>query len=355
MQTVSSAPLPLIHEFLAAFPTRWPFPRGDLYHWIPLLNRFDNVLAVASAVYNLADGPQSREFGCDILLNKAADIEYCGDGTKFDMSRLSRLGYGDDGDGRLLVAILEFTSVLLENCGNRSIYASSAYLNNLLNSTSLTIVMTTLDVGYQLALRYQASVKRLGMQSRQVNTALLANHYNIDLDRVLQLAQPFVKTPIVSLGPADSLHATTPATPAGKSKEKASASSAVAKSAAASVFANDLVAIATPDQPDEGRWNGWGDIKVSYLPGPPAALDEAQQHSPAEPSSSSVPPTPTPLRRNSAAPQHRSPRAERGGSSSSEDGSSPSGNQRLANEEPAPPASKIMEISQHDLLSTAYL
>ncbi len=347
IKATATAPLPLIPQRLQRFPTRWPFPRGDLYHWIPLLNRFDNILACAIATYKLADGPQTRDFGCDILQNDNVDVEHRSD-HQWTMFELSKLGYKEDGDGQLLGSILEFSSMLLQHCGNRSIYASSPYLSDLLNTTSLTVVISTLDVGYQLALRYQASVKRMAVQSRQLNTALLANHYNIDLERVAQLAQPFAKTPTAHLG-ADALLTTIPGTPAGKGKDKVPSS--IAAKNTTSMFANDLVAIATPDQPDDGRWNGWGDVKISYIPESSKAHDDIQDSS-MEPGSTSLPATPTPLRRSSTGPQHRSPRAERSGAGSVDESTSPIAHIRPGSEEHVAPNVKFFELSHDTVLST---
>ncbi|TPX10604.1 uncharacterized protein E0L32_008490 [Thyridium curvatum] len=352
VQTVSAAPLPLIPQHLDRFPTRWPFPRGDLYHWIPLLNRFDNILEGVAATYKLGDGPQARDFGCDILLKKCPSINFQDD-QPWDMARLKELGYEKDGDSQLLISILKFSRMLLERCGNRSIYASSAHLNELLNSTSLPVLLATLQVGMQLAQRYQASVKRMGGTNRQISNAILANHYDIELDRVHQLAQPFVKTPIVPLA----TDPTTPKTPASTGKGKEKAHGAAAKNVA-SLYANDLVSIATPDQQDEGRWHGWGDLKLVYYPQQNPA-DPSSSRAPAlDRGSSSVPTTPTPLRRSNTAgsTQHRTPRNERAGASGVEDGSSPVSYTRspaMAHDDSAAPSQKLFEIPQTAVSSSS--
>ncbi|UKZ77686.1 hypothetical protein TrVFT333_005410 [Trichoderma virens FT-333] len=187
VESASTAPLPLLPQQLADFPTRWPFGRGDLYHWIPLLNRFDSVLEYFCKVYKLNEGPQQRDFGCDVLLNHAKDSTFEGE-KQWELADLLQLSFPQ-----------MFTRMLLEHCGNRSIYASSAHLNDLLNCTPASVLIATLEVGSELAQRYQASVKRIGSASRHISAALLANHYNIDLDRVQQIALPFVKTPIFTL------------------------------------------------------------------------------------------------------------------------------------------------------------
>ncbi|KAF4459560.1 e3 ubiquitin- ligase huwe1 [Fusarium albosuccineum] len=294
VETASTTPLPLLPQQLASFPSRWPFGRGDLYHWIPLLNRFDSLLDCFCATYKLNEGPQPREFECDVLLNQDKESTFNSE-RQWSMKELADLGFPSDGDRQLIEVVLRFTRMLLEHCGNRSIYASSAHLNDLLNTTSLTVLIATLEVGSELAQRYQASVKRIGNASRQISTALLANHYNIDLDRVQQLALPFVKTPIISLSEPVSSH--TPGSAKGKERVQGSSSKAVT-----SMHANDLVALASSD---DKRWNGWGDVKVSYYP-----QNTQQDFVGADTGRSTMPSTPTPLRRSSTmtSQQHQTPR-----------------------------------------------
>ncbi|KAL2880471.1 E3 ubiquitin-protein ligase tom1 [Colletotrichum sp. CLE4] len=295
-----STPLPLLPDHLHKFPTRWPYPRGDLYHWIPLLNRFDDILDCFSTTYNLEQGPQNRDFGRDLLLNQGAKTEAHGDQT-WDNDGLAKLGYSADGDRQLIEAVLKFTRTLLQHCGNRSIYSSSMVLNKLLNTTVLSLLLATLQVSAELAQRYQASVKRIGSASRTVSTALLSNHYQIDLDRLNSVALPFAKTPIVSL--SDSVATATP-TSSAKGKEKAPAPS---HKNAAAMFANDLGAVLTPDN---ARWNGWGDIKITYTVAS-TAKDHPVSMAP-DRIGSNMPSTPTPLRRSTTAgSQHNTPRSAR--------------------------------------------
>ncbi|KAM0325364.1 hypothetical protein ACHAQA_007349 [Verticillium albo-atrum] len=288
VQSASTLPLPLLPDHIATFPTRWPFPRGDLYHWIPLLNRFDNILECFSGTYKLNEGPQTGDLGCQLLLNQGLQVEEYGK-EAWDMDRLRKQGYGEQGDRQLIESILKFTRVLLEHCGNRSIYASSNHLNDLLHATDLSVIIATLGVGSELAKRYQASVKRIGSHSRHVSTALLANHYNISLERVQQLASPFVKTPLISL--SDSALAGTPGS-AAKGKEK---TQATGQKNAAPMFANDLSAIVNSEP---GQWNGWGDVKISYTATTESRDQPAANAVDRISSGSNLPTTPTPLRRS---------------------------------------------------------
>ncbi|KAG4029287.1 hypothetical protein MFRU_016g00450 [Monilinia fructicola] len=310
-----SISLPLLPQHLAQFPTRWPFSRGDLYHWISLLNRFDVILERFCTTYKLADGPQKMDFGREIL---ESNVEATADDSKsYD---LSELGYGEDGDKQLIEAILKFSKMLLENCGNRSIYSSSPHLGSLLNTSSMSLLENTLLVTSQLAQRYNSAMKRVG--SARSTKHLLAEHYNIDLNRVLQLALPFSKTITT---PPDSAHPATPnpTTPGAKGKEKDKAYFNLPvshKSSTTVVYANDLVSIYkggsgvsmntkgprrgsdSPSSPaSQTGWDEWGDVRMTYYPKiKPETEPGHSALKPADAITTPVPPvTPTPVRRSS--------------------------------------------------------
>ncbi|KAI1173049.1 hypothetical protein F4777DRAFT_581340 [Nemania sp. FL0916] len=352
VDSAATKPAPLLPGALAKFPSRWPFPRGDLYHWIPLLNRFDDLLESFNALYKLKEGPQSRDFGCEVLLADGLTVQQ----AHLDQS-LQELGYKEDGDVFLIESILKFTQMLLDHCGNRSIYASSAHLNALLNSTDYRILCATLRVGVELAQRYQASVKRIhGPATRQVHTTLLTNHYDIDLDRVQQLAQPFVKTPIVKSSDLGTL--SSPSGP-NKSREKAPGSS----KNVATMFANDLCAIARPESDEahdvQTRWNGWADVKLTYYPSSNTDPHEPLQPSIPDRGLPNAPSTPTPLRRsNSATASHVTPRTNRQAQGFPEDspGSSPVSASRtpiLGREESISPGQKVLEVPQSTVIPSS--
>lgn len=349
MQAASTVPLPELPKFLDTFPVaRWPLPRGDLYHWIPLLNRFDNILECFNKVYQLHEGPQTRDFGCDVLLGRGTRVEeYGSDG--WDEEKLRTLGYEQFGDSQLVQAVLQFTRRLLNHCGNRSIYASSSHLNDLLNSTCLSVIQATLEVGLELAQRYQASVKRMTQPSRQVSNALLANHYNIELDRVQQIAQSFVKTPIITLADS-SAHSTPASTGKGKEKDKDKVQPSASKNAA-SMIANDLGSVVSADDSSDGRWKGWGDLKVVYYP---RVDGEPVPQAPGDRINASAPNTPTPLRRSTTiGTPHQTPRGTRA-PQSSDDTPSPAQHSPAVNADGLPSSSqKSVEIPQSTVASSS--
>jgi E3 ubiquitin-protein ligase HUWE1 len=73
--------------------TEWKFPRNDLFHFITVLNRFDTILEAICQEYKLSDKNIQR---------KPFDPE-----TK-----------------QTLLAILNLSKLLFENCTNRNLYNS---------------------------------------------------------------------------------------------------------------------------------------------------------------------------------------------------------------------------------------
>uniref|UniRef100_V5ED17 UBA domain-containing protein n=1 Tax=Kalmanozyma brasiliensis (strain GHG001) TaxID=1365824 RepID=V5ED17_KALBG len=91
--------------------SEWCWPRGDLYYWTGTLNRFDTILENVCRDYELSK----------IQLNEFTPI------TK-----------------RLVVSIVRFSRLLIENCTNRKLYSSFEHLNELLYTRDLDVLETTL-------------------------------------------------------------------------------------------------------------------------------------------------------------------------------------------------------------------
>ncbi len=312
--TAIELPLPQLPAHLLTFLIRWPFPRGDLYHWIPLLNRFDNILEHFIQEYCLNSGPQTQPFARALLL-KGAPEEGKDISAESSEETLDLLGFGEEADRELVETILNFSRMLLENCGNRSLYNSSDRLGEILNTTSLSLLSCTLRLAVRLAQRYHASRQRGANASQHLNNALLASHYNIDLEKVLKLAMSFVKhLPPTTLGSTS-----TPATvPTPKAKERRSSNVSSRQTLANPVHANDLLAIARDEglaanglthkvkgqkarEQTDSKWEDWGSVCLTYYHTPPSTTDEQKTSAegtwfgPVPP----APATPTPNRRAS--------------------------------------------------------
>ena len=113
VQQSLSIPLCELPSKLNEFPQGWPFPRGDLYHWIPLLNRFDRVLELFNAEYKLDKGPQQEEFACRLLQNGDAETGMPYPSHTSTVQELQALGYSRDGDRELVESVLRFTRVIV--------------------------------------------------------------------------------------------------------------------------------------------------------------------------------------------------------------------------------------------------
>jgi E3 ubiquitin-protein ligase HUWE1 len=333
---------------------------------VSLLNRFDVILERFCKTYKLDEGPQTVEFGRRILASNNGEA---GDDSK---ENPDLLGFAEDGDRQLVESILNFSRMLLQNCGNRSIYQSSYHLNSLLNTTSLSLLECTLLLGSELAQRYQAALKRMNVPVRHVSNALLLNHYNINLDRVLQLAAPFAKSAVSS---TEAAQPNNPSTPSAKGKEKAyfQIPASTTKAATTTVYANDLVSMvkggsgisSSPKAQRNGvnnsslsssepSWDQWGDVKVTYYPKQAPAADAGSNTPHASSSASSsastaAPVTPTPIRRSSNLGPHGSRTGKAAAPDESPAGRSPIVSMDVTN----PSVAKVIEISHAKLKSSS--
>ncbi|KAI8081695.1 uncharacterized protein BX664DRAFT_198979, partial [Halteromyces radiatus] len=90
---------------------KWIYPRGDLFHWVTVLNRFDTILQRICNDYKL-DTIQTIPFDPSIK--------------------------------QLILAIANFSLTLFEHCTNRNIYNSYEHLTALLNTTDIDVLETIL-------------------------------------------------------------------------------------------------------------------------------------------------------------------------------------------------------------------
>lgn len=339
----TTLPIPQLPRHFRSFPPRWAFPKGDVYHWIPLFNRFDNILEQFVREYGLHVGPQVRPFGRVLLLKGVSEDNEAAKGTTTSESELSGLGFGTDGDRQLVEDILNFSRKLLENCGNRSLYASSERLGDLLNTTSLSLLSATLQLAARLAHRYYASRQKGAQTSQHLNNNLLQLHYNIDLEKMQKLANPFTKSQSSISAPTNS------ATPTAKGKEKTHTSKAAYS---ASVNANDLSALTqNPKSSVNGSakhasstekvthhtssWEDWGSVLLTYYQSATVPKDDQKP-----------PSTPTPTRR----PSGLSRPSRLSSSDDSPEASSATSNTK--SEEPTAGGMRQIEISYSQIASS---
>lgn len=291
-------PVPELPAHLSSFPRRWPFPRGDLYNWIHVLNRFDDILARVIGEYDLEHGPQTKPFARPVLIDELLTVDPSLTREECE-AKVSALGFGEEGDRELVESILDFSRLLLEKCGNRSLYSSSERLNAFLNTSSLSLLQCTLRIGVCLAQRYY-SRNRAG-QSSHFHHTLLATHYNIELERVQKLAAPVPRPP--------SLPKSHDVQPFAKGKEKAHQTIPPV----GHCNANNLISLTSAGAPNASEpdillesevgtvdWESWGNVRMSYYS---RDAERARESSgiPASRGSHNhqFPSTPTPVRRHS--------------------------------------------------------
>lgn len=180
---------------------------------------------------------------------------------------------------------MNFSRLLLEKCGNRSLYNSSERLGDLLNTTSLSLLQSTLRLALCLAQRYHSRQRGSHQQS------MLATHYNIDLEKLQKIAAPFPRPFITSQTPFT-------ASPAVGAKTKE-------KSTPTKLNANELVSLVR----DENGWEEWGNVRVLYYPSGNSEQARTTSEFGQGEQGSNAPSTPTPLRRSAT---HPTPRLSRG-------------------------------------------
>jgi E3 ubiquitin-protein ligase HUWE1 len=167
VQRAVVTPLHHLPAHLNSFPQHWPLPRGDLYHWIPVLDRFDHIIEIFNKEYGLSEGPQTQPFARTLLElgDYVEGCDYPQGGA--DTQELESNGVSAEGDRELIEAILHFSRILLEHCGNRSLYASSSHINDLLHTTSLSLLRLCLKLSLRLAQRYQVARFKNGIHLRR--------------------------------------------------------------------------------------------------------------------------------------------------------------------------------------------
>ncbi|CAO2650868.1 Nn.00g091650.m01.CDS01 [Neocucurbitaria sp. VM-36] len=288
VKATESIPLYQLPAHLASFPKHWPFPRGDAYHWIPVLNRFDRILELFNQEYGLVDGPQTQAFQRRILLKGDTEAGSTSSEQATTDAVLDTLHLSQDGDRELIELILGFTRMLLENCGNRSLYSSSERLDKLLNTTSTSLLKATLRLGHRLAQRYHAARMRLAPAT--LHPSLLSSHYNINLDKIQKLSAPFSKGSTVA--------APLFGTPSGKGKDKAFGDR---QSSTDKISPTDLVGMYSLSE--SSLRQEFGGVLISYYEPTLPSEEDSSKSVPTD-----GPATPTPVRRTSSMGPNRTPR-----------------------------------------------
>ncbi|KAG0231894.1 hypothetical protein BGW42_008561 [Actinomortierella wolfii] len=141
IKTLKECPEAEIPTHIEATP-EWIWPRGDLFHWTGVLNRFDDILDHICKAHDMKK-PQPKEFSAETR--------------------------------RMTLAILNFSRLLLESCTNRNLYSSYEQLNDLLYTRDLDILESCLRLMLRPAQRHSA----------QRSTK---SFFNISQDRFLALA-----------------------------------------------------------------------------------------------------------------------------------------------------------------------
>ncbi|CBQ69976.1 related to E3 ubiquitin protein ligase TOM1 [Sporisorium reilianum SRZ2] len=121
--------------------SEWCWPRGDLYYWTGVLNRFDTILENVCRDYDVSN----------IQVNHFTPL------TK-----------------RLVVSLLRFSRLLIENCTNRKLYSSFEHLNQLLYTRDLDVLEATLRLVLRAAQQHNSHHPRHDFQISKERLTTLA-------------------------------------------------------------------------------------------------------------------------------------------------------------------------------------
>ena len=211
--------------------------------------------------YGLLSGLQSEPFQNTLLLKGDADT--CKTVAQHDaptFADLEGVGFAEDGDRALVEHILDFTSLLLDNASNRSLYSSSGQLGKLLSTNSLTLLKSTLRVALRLAKRFYSSRQRFSSANAQMS-AYLQHHYQLDLDQLNRLAAPFATC------------LTTPQSSPTSAKAKDKPMGRAVPASEIQVSGADLVSILKNADADDTYWHQWTGVAVASHTASPTTPD----------------------------------------------------------------------------------
>ncbi|KAJ1304813.1 hypothetical protein OPQ81_005948 [Rhizoctonia solani] len=142
ISTLITTPQNELAQFIANIPI-WTWPRSDLNSWTKVLNRFDAIFS-------------------DLI-------------DKYDLNKL-QLEKFDEADKKLLLELLRFERMLLENSTNRKLFASYDRLNALLATSDLDVLVAVL----QLLLRPSQQLQALAMRWPGLREAGIELHELLD-------------------------------------------------------------------------------------------------------------------------------------------------------------------------------
>ncbi|KAG2736502.1 hypothetical protein G9P44_000592 [Scheffersomyces stipitis] len=121
---------------------KWEKPRGDLLHWVSVLNRMDEIY--------------------EEIINKY-DLE----------NEFPRLQLFSQEEQTLICSCLKFTYILLDHCSDRQIYSSSERIFALLNTPTIDVRLHALEVAVLISEKYAQSSSSRYSAPKQIKNKVL--------------------------------------------------------------------------------------------------------------------------------------------------------------------------------------
>jgi hypothetical protein len=112
VREILQAPQSEMSSLLGQIMQNWKFGKSDLHNWAPVLDRFDSILQQLNDIYT--SGPQTRSYTPQ--------------------------------DKNLILDILMYERLLLENCSSRNLFNAYDRLNSLLLTNDMEVLESTLEL-----------------------------------------------------------------------------------------------------------------------------------------------------------------------------------------------------------------
>lgn len=122
--------------------TTWTFGKCELYHWVDILDKFDSILEESTKVVV----KKVPYLACDVTFTEEVSmLIYCNYFKIIISFSLQQI--------KLLIEVLNFSTLLIEHSFSRHLYNSVEYLTTLLSSTNMDIVLGVLNLLYMFSKR----------------------------------------------------------------------------------------------------------------------------------------------------------------------------------------------------------
>ena len=147
----------------------WNIGKCELYHWADVLDRFNSILESACARFSATPNSQPAVATASINTNPTQTLPASAATIKSSEQYSWQLACDLPENAKLkilLLAVLQFTSLLIEHSYSRHLYNSIEHLTTLLISTDFHVILSVLNLLYVFSKR-SVFISRLPTDKKQ--------------------------------------------------------------------------------------------------------------------------------------------------------------------------------------------